>query len=148
MTNNQERDDQTVFPEDDSAEQVAEVKSASSLDLDQNIASLLTYLGWFITGIIFIFIEKENKFVRFHAFQSTFTFAAILSIQIVLAIVAAIFALIPAIGWLIALLILIVQFVIGFATFALWIFLMVKAYGNNKVSLPFVGKMAEKQVNK
>ena len=42
----------------------------TSIGLTENIAGLLCYvLGW-ISGLIFLLIEQENKFVRFHAIQS------------------------------------------------------------------------------
>src|SRR5690242_13770261 len=42
--------------------------------MPSNVAALLTYLAGFITGIIFLVIEpyKNDRFVRFHAFQSIF----------------------------------------------------------------------------
>jgi len=44
------------------------------LGSDENVEALLTYvLGW-ITGIVFLILEKNSKFVRFHAMQSTITF--------------------------------------------------------------------------
>ena len=42
----------------------------ATFGLDENIASALTYVLTFLTGIIFILVEKENKTVRFHAMQS------------------------------------------------------------------------------
>ena len=46
----------------------------TSLGLDENVEALLSYiLGW-VTGIVFLVIEKNSKFVRFHAMQSTITF--------------------------------------------------------------------------
>lgn len=42
----------------------------SSTGMKENVAGLLCYpVGW-ITGLIFILIEKESRFVRFHATQS------------------------------------------------------------------------------
>ena len=42
--------------------------------MSSNVAGLLCYILGFITGIIFLVIEpyKNDKFVRFHAFQSIF----------------------------------------------------------------------------
>ena len=58
----------------------------TSTGLSENVAGLLCYvLGW-ISGIVFILIEQENKFVRFHAMQSIATFGAITIIIIVLSI--------------------------------------------------------------
>jgi len=45
-------------------------KSESSLDLEENVASMICYIGTFVTGFIFFLIEKKNKTIRFHAMQS------------------------------------------------------------------------------
>jgi len=48
--------------------------NSTGTGLQQNVAGLLCYvLGW-ITGIIFLVIEKDNKFIRFHAVQSIVVF--------------------------------------------------------------------------
>ncbi len=96
----------------------------TSTGLQENIAGLLCYvLGW-ITGIIFLIIEKDNKTVRFHAWQSIFVFGAL-----------TILGLIPVINW-----------VIGIIGLILWILLMYKAYKGVKYKIPWAGNMAEKQV--
>ena len=49
----------------------------TSTGLTENVAGLLCYiLGW-ITGIIFLILEPDNKFVRFHAIQSIIVFGII-----------------------------------------------------------------------
>jgi uncharacterized membrane protein len=63
--------------------------------LDETIASALTYVLGFITGIIFFLTEKENKTVRFHAMQSDLVFGAVFVVQIALMFVSFI---IPFIG--------------------------------------------------
>ena len=42
----------------------------SSTGIQPNVAALLAYLVGFVSGLVFFLIEKENKFVRFHAMQS------------------------------------------------------------------------------
>ena len=46
----------------------------SSTSLKPNTAGLLCYVGFWVTGIIFLFIEKKNKLIRFHAMQSLVAF--------------------------------------------------------------------------
>ena len=46
----------------------------STTNLKPNVAGLLCYVGFWVTGIIFLIIEKKNKTVRFHAMQSLVTF--------------------------------------------------------------------------
>ncbi|HLD56636.1 MAG TPA: DUF4870 domain-containing protein [Candidatus Omnitrophota bacterium] len=95
-----------------------------------NIAALLAYLLGFISGLVFLLIEKKNKFVRFHAMQSIVVFGAIFVAQWVL-------TLIPVLGILASGLLSI--FGVG-----LWIVLMVKAYQGDKFKLPWAGEIAEK----
>ena len=96
------------------------------MGLEQNVAGLLCYvLGW-VTGIIFFVLEKDNKFVRFHAMQSIIVFGAITVVDIILGWV---------LSWLLSILALIP-----------WIVLMVKAYRGEKYKLPVAGNIAEKQV--
>ena len=103
----------------------------TSTGLEENVAGLLCYvLGW-ISGIVFLLLEKENKFVRFHAIQSICVFG-------VLTIASIILGLIPVIGavltWLLSILGLI-----------LWILLMVKAFQGTLYKLPWAGDFAEKK---
>jgi len=109
-------------------------ENKSSTGMDQNVASLLCYVLGFITGLIFILIEKDNKVVRFHAFQSLFTFLATFVIQILIGIIISI---IPILA--------IFSLVFSLAVLVLWIFLMVKAFQNQMIKLPIVGDLAAKQ---
>jgi uncharacterized membrane protein len=103
----------------------------SSTGLEANIAGLLCYvLGW-VSGLVFILIEKQSNFVRFHAIQSIYVFGAITVAGIVL-------GWIPVIGMVIGSLI----WVLGVI---LWIILMIKAYQGEKYKLRWVGDWAEKQ---
>jgi len=104
----------------------------TSTGLEANVAGLLSYfLGW-ISGLVFILIEKENKFVRFHAMQSIIVFGAITVASIV-------FRFIPFIGSILNLL-------LSFLALVLWIVLLVKAYQGIMYKLPWAGNLAEKQV--
>jgi uncharacterized membrane protein len=104
----------------------------TSTGLEQNVAGLLCYvLGW-ITGIIFLVLEKDNKFVRFHAVQSIVVFGAY-------TVLAIIFGWIPFVGW-------ILNTILGIAAFILWVILMVKAYQGQMFKLPVSGDIAERQI--
>ena len=106
----------------------------TALGLDENIAGLLCYvLGW-ITGIIFLVLEKENKFVRFHAIQSLATF-------LTLFLIVTVIGWIPIIGWIISILITPLGLI-------LWLLLMYKAYKGERFKLPIAGDFAEKQISK
>ncbi len=101
----------------------------TSTGFDANVAAALSYLVGFVTGIIFLLVEKENTFVRFHAMQSTLLFLGIVAIDILLQIV-------PILGALV------VVFVVIPVSAILWLLLMYKAYQGEEFKLPLVGQMA------
>lgn len=103
----------------------------SSLGLEENIAGLLCYLLGFITGIVFLVLEKESSFVKFHALQSTIAFGGLFVVSLVLGFI-------PFLGWLIDLL-------ISLFSLVLWIICMVKAYQGEMFKLPVAGEIAAKQ---
>jgi len=105
----------------------------TSTGFDANVAAALSYLVGFVTGIIFLLVEKENRFVRFHAMQSTLLFLGIVAIDILLQIV-------PILGALVVL------FVVIPASAFLWLLMMFKAYQGQEYKLPLVGQMAADRI--
>ncbi len=101
---------------------------------NEHLMGAASYLLGFITGIIFLLIEKESKFVRFHAMQSTILFGGIFIINLGLGFI-------PILGWIAGLF-------LTFATFILWIVLMWKAFQGELYKVPWVGSLAEEQLKK
>jgi uncharacterized membrane protein len=101
---------------------------------NDNLMGAAAYLLGFVTGVIFLLVEKQSKFVRFHAMQSTILFGGIFILNIALGFV-------PVLGWLVGLL-------LSFAAFILWIVCMWKAFQGEMYKAPFVGDMAEQQLAK
>jgi len=101
----------------------------TSTGLEANLAAALSYLVGFVTGAVFLVMEKENRFVRFHAMQSTLVFAAIVLIDILLQIL-------PILGALL------VVFLVIPASAVLWLVLMFKAYQGEEFRLPLIGDIA------
>jgi uncharacterized membrane protein len=126
--------------------------------MDPKIAAAISYI-W-IVGVIFFILEKENKFVRFHALQSILFGVANSIILILLGILAFVLTFVFGIGGamvggamesLVSLLIGLVWllfWVIGLLMFAGLIFAAVKAYQGQKFKLPIIGNIAENMVNK
>ncbi len=104
--------------------------------LEPNVAAALSYLIPPITGIIFYLIEKEDKFVRFHAFQSI-----LFGIATFIATSIANMLFVVLIGFVLAPLVYV-------ASIVLWFLLMWKAYNKEEYMLPYLGKMAKDQVAK
>ena len=105
----------------------------TSTGFDANVAAALSYLVGFVTGIIFLVVEKDNRFVRFHAMQSTLTFVGIVLVDILLQIV-------PILGPLVVL------FLVIPLSAVLWLLLMFKAYQGEEFKLPLVGQMAADRI--
>ena len=105
----------------------------TSTGLEANLAAALSYLVGFVTGIAFLVLEKENRFVRFHAMQSTLVFAGVVVIDILLQIV-------PLVGALV------VVFVVIPASAVLWLVLMFKVYQGEDFKLPMIGRIAADKI--
>ena len=103
----------------------------TSTGLNQNVAGLLCYLAGWITGLIFFLIEKENRFVRFHAMQSIITFGSLTVLSMIFGFMPLLWILMP---------------ILGILQLILWVILMVKAYQGQMFKLPVVGEMAEKNI--
>jgi uncharacterized membrane protein len=126
--------------------------------MDPKVAAAISYI-W-IVGVIFYFIEKENRFVRFHAMQSIIFGIANTVIMGVLVVVAIILTFAfgvggavvgGALGTLVGLLVWVVWLLFWVVALALMIgliFAAIKAYQGQMFKLPVIGKFAEQIVNK
>ena len=103
----------------------------SSTGLDPNLAGLLTYVLGFISGLVFLVVEKKSAYVRFHAYQSTIAFLAIWITSIILGFI-------PLIGGLLGV-------ALSLASLVLWVVLMMKAFQGERFKLPILGDMAEER---
>ena len=124
----------------------AEPSASPTSGLDENIAGLLCYLFVWVSGLIFLLLDKR-PFVRFHAAQSIGLCVGAFAVVIVFWIVTLILGIITSmigfpVGFLTALLFPLVML----GVFVLFIVCMVKAYQNQKFKLPIVGNIVEKMV--
>jgi uncharacterized membrane protein len=114
--------------------------------ISENVAGLLCYvLGW-ITGIIFLIVDKR-PFVRFHAAQSIVVFGALNLIQIVLSMATG-GSLFLGGGFATLSAGLMILHLLGLLALVLWILLMVKAYQGQRFKLPVAGDFAESLAGK
>ena len=112
-------------------------QQTTSTGLAPNVAGALCYVLGFITGIIFLLLEKDNKFVRFHAAQSI----TVTGLCIVVGIALSIISMVPLIGWIVGLLL---SLVLWLGSLIVWILLMVKAYQGQEWEFPLAGAWARK----
>ncbi len=110
--------------------------STKPYNLDPNVEAALAYLISPITGIVVFMLEKENKFVRFHALQSIF-----FGVAVFLAWNIAVMSTAILIGVLLTP-------IVSIGSFILWLILMWKAYNNEEWEIPYLGKLVRDQLNK
>ena len=117
----------------------------ASPGMTNNVAACLCYLVGWVTGLIFLLIEpyKNDRFVRFNAFQSIFLSIAVFAIWIGVFILSMILGFITR-GLSI--------FLMGPLMMIIWlgvlvgvVVCMIKAYGNQEFKLPIIGDLAKKQ---
>ena len=122
----------------------------TALGLDANIGALLCYLPIcgisLIYSIIVIVADKENKQVRFHAFQSLLLTVAYVVLIIGVALVGGIIVGVTESGILGMLVTLLYVAVIG-GFLILMIIGCIKGFQGSSYKLPVVGDMAEKWSN-
>ncbi len=97
--------------------------------LERNLAAALSYSLLWLSGVIFLIVEKD-EFVRFHAMQSILTFGALTVLSFV-----------PLVG-------AILSPFIALVTFVLWLVLIYKAYQGEEFKLPVIGDFAKEQLKK
>ena len=105
---------------------------AQSSGMNDNVASAISYFA--IIGLVFLFIEpfNTNKAVRFHAFQSVFLWVACIILQVVMVftIILSPFSIL-----------------VGLASTIIAVICAIKAYQGQKLVLPVIGPMAQKQAD-
>ncbi len=119
--------------------------------MSENVAATLSYaLGW-VTGIIFLLVDKR-PFVQFHAAQSLVVFAGLMLLRSMIGMAAGLgFALDfwdgwgdwddwGFYGWSATGVILGLIRLLGFI---LWLVLMVKAYQGERLRIPVAADLAE-----
>ena len=96
------------------------------------LIAAVTYLGFFVTGVIFLYLEPYNQddFIRFHARQSIGFSAAWFAIYIVFAVF------IGVLPHGLAGLLQAVETMVGLAFAIMWLYLMYKAYNGERYRIP------------
>ncbi len=122
----------------------------TALGLDTNVGALLCYLPIcaisLIYSIIVLVTEKDNRMMRFHAFQSLLLTGAYIVVIVALQILTGVIAGVTGSGTL-AMLFSLVLLVAVVAFLGAMIYGMVKGYQGEQFKFPVVGDMAEKWAN-
>jgi uncharacterized membrane protein len=116
------------------------VGKKTSMGLDENVEGALCYVLGFVTGIVFLVMEKDSKFVKFHAWQSILIFFTLWILNMIIS--ALLGAILP---WSMFGLVTGLVSLVSLVGLIIWIVLILKAYQGEKYKLPVIGDIAEKQ---
>ena len=119
---------------------------SGSSGLEPNIAAGLACIFPLVGGFVFLLIEKKSAYVRFYAMQSILMGATMFCTWVVFAVAFTICAHIPFIGWLVAILGMLVYMVVGLAFLAIYIVNIVKAFSGKEWEIPVLGPIARRQL--
>jgi uncharacterized membrane protein len=118
----------------------------TKLGVAPNVGGLLCYVPCCIgllVSIVVAVIEKENKFLRFHAFQSLLVHGAAIVCGIAFWILSMVAGMIFG---LLALGVSLVSLLVSLGFLAALVFMMIKANNNEEFKLPVIGDMAAQWV--
>ncbi|HEV7126905.1 MAG TPA: hypothetical protein VGN32_05630 [Ktedonobacterales bacterium] len=111
-------------------------ESRTSLGIAERWERVLCYaLGW-ISGIVMLIVERENRNVRRHATQSMLVFGGLNILAFVVGLIGGVFGHIPLIGFLFAFAFGAVGWIIGAVALVLWLLLLLMAYARPNFFLP------------
>ncbi len=118
----------------------------TNLGMAPNVGGLLCYVPCCV-GLVFsvvaVIVEKQSRFVRFHAFQSLLLHGAVIVLSIGLTVLQVVLGMVAGplgvLAWLLSVL-------LGLGFLVVTILLMVKAHANEEFELPVVGQMAKNWV--
>lgn len=116
-------------------------ESTTSTGVDPRLSALLCYTAWWISGLIFLFIERQHRTVRFHAAQSLILFGG-LSIVIFLLSFFSVAMLMVSGGAFQAARVLV--YLVWIGAVGLWLVLMYRTYQGDTWRVPLAGDLAAK----
>ena len=113
----------------------------TSTGVDPRLSALLCYAAWWISGLIFLIIEREHRTVRFHAAQSLVLFGG-LSVIIVILSLGSLAMLMVSGGAFQAARLLV--YLVWLAAVVIWLVLMYRTYNGETWRVPLAGDLAAK----
>lgn len=118
-----------------------ESSEISSTGLSPRVAGLLCYAAAWASGLLFVAIERDSRFVRFHAWQSLLGFGALTVLALVLWGVTILMSFVsPAAFRVMGVVTMIAWIAVG----AAWILAVVMVAQGRRWKMPLVGKWAER----
>lgn len=120
---------------------IASLSGPTSTGVDPRLSALLCYTAWWVSGLVFLIIEQQNRAVRFHAAQSLVLFGGL---SVVIAMLSAF-----SIGMLVISTnafqaARVVVYLVWMVAVAIWLLLMYRTFKGETWRVPFAGDLAAK----
>ena len=114
---------------------------ATSTGVDARLSAMLCYAGWWVTGLVFLFAERKNAAVRFHAAQSVIVFGALSLLLFFCGAASAVAFIVATPSFQI---IQAIANALWFGAVVLWLFLLLKTWRGETWRVPMAGDFAAK----
>ena len=114
--------------------------------LPRNIAAGLSNIFPLIGGVVFLVLERRDRFVRFYAVQSILLGAIAVLVWISIELVNFIFSHIPLIGGFLGMVMGGAYRLFALAWFVVYVVAIVKAFMGKEWPIPYLGHIARRQV--
>lgn len=128
----------------DYAAPISEAYDVTSTRMSARNEAVLSYLLLWFSGLVMFFVERKNRFVRFHAAQSFLFCGAVFVVYVVLRLLT----LVPLVGFLLSPILAVLLWVLVIPATLIWLFLMFQAYRGVTFKLPIFGELADGWVNR
>lgn len=114
--------------------------SDSTTGLSTRTASVLSYLGWWVTGLLFWAVERRDRIVLFHAAQATVAFGALAVLMALLGGLALVMLSYAPAGFTVLITAAALVWVAGVA---LWLVAIWKASQGDRLRIPLASRLAD-----
>lgn len=118
---------------------------SESTGLPANIAAALSCIFTLVGGVVFLVLERKDRFVRFYSMQSIILGTVALLVWISVEVVDFIFRHIPLIGGLLHWLLYALNSVFSLVWIAVYLIVIVQAFRGKEWQIPYLGKLARRQ---
>lgn len=119
-----------------------------TVDLKPNLAATITCVFPIVGSIVFLVLEKRNKFVRFWAMQSLLFGLLAFAFSILFQIAHFVFGHLPLIHGIMNFLLWIIYWAFEIGWVVVYIVCIIKAFNNQEWEIPWLGKIARHQLAK
>jgi uncharacterized membrane protein len=109
--------------------------------LDPRFAAMLAYLIGWVTGLLFYFLERDNRFVRFHAVQSIAALGALWALGVSFWILGFLSVFVSAAAFRVLMWLAELTWI---AATIVWLICLYKAYSGERWKLPVAGDIADR----